>query len=225
MAEQIVVVGVGGFGRETLDVIEAINAVAESPVWEILGAVDDSPSDLNLKRLEARGIPFIGNVAGVPAAATVAIGIGSPKVRHMIHGQLAERGFAFASLIHPTAVVGSQVRIGDGAIICAGVSIGTNVALGKQIHLNPHSVIGHDTVLGDFVSVNPNATVSGECTLNAEVLLGAGALILQGLKVGARATIGAAACVTKDVQTASTVVGVPAVPLQLRSNNGDGAAP
>lgn len=206
----IVVVGAGGFGRETLDVIEAINAVAETPAWEIVGVVDDKPSEVNLRRLAARGIRYLGDLASVPPQVAVVIGVGSPRVRRQIHQEFSRLGVSFATLIHPTTIIGSQVRIASGSVLCAGVSIGTNVTIGEHVHLNPHAVVGHDTVLSDCVSVNPNATVSGDCEVEHSVLVGAAAVILQGLRVGAGSIVGAGACVVGDVAAGVTVKGVPA---------------
>ena len=56
MPEPLVIVGAGGFGRETVDVVEAINAAQRHARWQLLGVADDSPSTENLARLGARGI-------------------------------------------------------------------------------------------------------------------------------------------------------------------------
>ena len=56
MTTPIVVVGAGGFGRETLDVVEAVNAAASQPAFEVLGVVDDAPSAENLVRLKSREV-------------------------------------------------------------------------------------------------------------------------------------------------------------------------
>jgi sugar O-acyltransferase (sialic acid O-acetyltransferase NeuD family) len=208
MTDRLVVVGAGGFGRETLDVAEAMNR--EVARWDIIGVVDDAPSDLNLERLATRGVTYLGGLEDVPAGVVVAIGVGSPSARRRLHEAIAAHGFDFATLIHPTAVLGSELRLNSGSVICAGVSVGTNVSLGRLTHLNPHAVIGHDTILGDHVSVNPNATVSGDCIIGDEVLIGAGAVVLNQLEVGARAVVGGAACVVGDVPPGVTVSGVPA---------------
>jgi len=210
MSERLVVVGAGGFGRESLDVAEAMNDAAPQPVWEILGVVDDSPSEQNLVRLRDRNVPYLGDLACIPKASRVAIAVGAPHARRMLDDRLVRRGFEFAALIHPTAVTGSRVSMLSGAVICALVSIGTNVALGRHVHLNPQVVVGHDTRLDDFVSVNPNATLSGDCHVSTDVLIGAAALVLPGLHVGASATVGGGACVVKDVPERAVVKGVPA---------------
>jgi sugar O-acyltransferase (sialic acid O-acetyltransferase NeuD family) len=181
--------------------------------WELLGAYDDSPSDLNLARLEQLEVPYLGTTDDLVKRGerlAVAVGVGNPASRRQLVDKLGAAGAEFPVLAHPTAVVGSNARIGPGAVVCAHVSIGTNVELGAHVHLNPHSVIGHDAVLEDFVSVNPNATVSGEVRLGSRTLVGAGAVILQGLSLGSDVTVGAAACVVRSAGDAETLVGVPA---------------
>jgi sugar O-acyltransferase (sialic acid O-acetyltransferase NeuD family) len=210
MAEPLIVVGAGGFGRETLDVIEAVNATGNRPAWTLLGVVDDAPSEVNLERLRQRDVPFLGPLGVIPSHAWVALAVGSPGARAGLDARLVGRCAGFATLVHPTAVIGSRHRMGEGAIVCAHASIGTNVTLGRHVHLNPHAIIGHDAVLGDCVSVNPNATISGECVLEREVLVGAGSVILQGLRVGSTAVVGASGCVVKNIPAETVVKGVPA---------------
>lgn len=212
MTERIVIVGAGGFGRETLDVLEALIAAGEP--WHLLGVVDAGPRQIDLDRLEARGIVYLGtDDEWLPTAAgdeRFIVAIGSPAIRKRVTTSFADAGLRAATLIHPRAVIGSQSRIGEGVVVTSGVQVSTNVTIGDHTHLNPASILGHDATLAEYVSVNPGAIVSGNVVVETGVLLGAGSVVLQGLTVGAGATVGASACVTKDVSAGLTVVGVPA---------------
>lgn len=215
MAEDIVVIGAGGFGRETLDVIEAINAATAVPVWNVIGVVDDGPADMQRVRLQKRGVPLLGGLEAYTALAAscrFVVGVGAPLARARIAARLASCGRPPAALIHPAAVIGTSVSIGQGTVICGGVQVSTNVTLGSYVHLNPGAIIGHDSVLEDCVSVNPGAIISGEVRIGTGSLIGAGSVTLQGRSVGERAVVGAAACVTRDVGEKTTVTGVPARP-------------
>jgi len=207
----LVVIGAGGFGRETLDVVEAINHVHET--YRLIGVADDAPSDVFLERLAARGYRHLGSVDDWLASGAgdrYVVGVGTPATRAAIVVHVGDRVSAAAALVHPAASVGSQFVARDGTVVCAHATISTNVRLGRHVHVNPAAIIGHDSTCADHVSINPGATLSGEVTVATRVLVGAGAVVLQGLTIGPDAIVGAAACVTHDVAPGAVVKGVPA---------------
>ena len=209
----IVVIGAGGFGRETLDVVEAINRASGKEIFNVVGVVDDAPSGVNLERLRSRGTRYLGTIETLLASETsyaFLIGIGNPLVREQVSTRLVQAGHEPIIAVHPNATIGSGVTLGLGSIVCGGVQVSTNTVLGSHVQLNPNATIGHDSRLGDFVSINPAAVISGDVTIGRGVLVGAAAVILQGLTVGEKAIVGASACVVKDVVASKTVRGVPA---------------
>ncbi|GAB3029966.1 acetyltransferase [Parafrigoribacterium mesophilum] len=213
MSTPLVVIGAGGFGRETLDVVDAVNRAAGEPVFDLLGVVDDDPSLNNAARLNSRGIRYLGRSSEWLAGGNRAqylIGIGSPTLRQRVDEEFRTAGLTGAIVVHPAATVGSMVSIGEGSIICGGAQISTNVSIGRHVHVNPNATVGHDSLLNDFVSINPAATISGEVRVGTRTVIGAGAVVLQGLDLAENVLVGACACVTKNVPAGVTVMGVPA---------------
>lgn len=209
---RIVVIGAAGTGRETLDIIEAINSAGVHS-FQIEGVLDDSPDPTHLRRLDERSIPFLGTVddwlAKNHEPHIFSIGIANPKARAVIADKLLRAGHVPATLVHPRATLGSMVDVGEGSIIYSGVEITTNVVLGRFSVINSHATIGHDVILQDFVSVNPAASISGEVGLASHVLVGGGSTVLQGLSVGEGSIVGARALVTKSVPGGVIVKGIP----------------
>lgn len=204
----LVIVGMGGFGREVADIVDAINAV--EPTWNLLGFLDDSPYPRDADRISRLGLKHLGGTdADIPPASYV-IGIGSGVVRKRIARHLDAAGWSAATLIHPTATVGADTRIDDGSIVCAGVRLTTNIHLGAHVHVNLNCTVGHDSTLQAFTTLNPLVAISGNCRIGDEATLGTHSAVLPSLAVGARAVIGAGACVVRDVAPGITVKGVPA---------------
>lgn len=208
---RLVILGAAGVGRECADILEAVAAAGPAP--ELVGVLDDFPTELQVGRLEERGIPFLGTVdawlAASPEPHDFVVGIAAPPIRRMLAERMIAAGHTPFTLVHPDAVLGSQCTLGEGAVIYGGVRLTTNVHVGRYAMINPGVLIGHDTVLGDFVQINPGARISGEVRIEDGALIGASATVLQNLTVGEGAVIGAAALATKDFPAGAVVKGVP----------------
>lgn len=208
----LVIIGAGGFAREVHDVVESINDVAGTPVWDVLGFIDNHVDDPEL--IAERGVPHLGGdevLATLPAGTRYVIGIGNGAVRRSIDARATALGLEAAVLVHPTAWIGKhRVTLGPGSVVCAHVSITTNVRLGRHVHLNLNSTVGHEARLDDYVTVNPGATISGNVVLETEVMIGTGASVIQGKSVGAGSVIGAGAAVVRDIPAGVTAIGIPA---------------
>ena len=214
---QVVIIGGGGFARETLDVIEAHNNARPEVAIEVVAVVDATLDADAGALLAARSRPvsvFGGDeewlLEGDPSIPYL-VCVGDPAAKKRIDERYQAAGLrSHPGVVHPSACLGTEVTLGKGSVICAGAQLSTNVRTGRHVHVNPSATIGHDVVLADHVSVNPGAVVSGNVFVEEAVLIGAGAVVLERLRVGSGSVVGAAACVVRDVPTRSIVKGVPA---------------
>lgn len=214
MTRRLVIIGAGGFGREVLDVVEAINfewSTTGEQRFQVLGFLDDGDPDP--ATLEPYGVPHLGPVAllgTLPADVGYVIGIGSPQVRRKLDEQ--HTGRPCPTLIHPSVTKGRAVDLGPGSVVCAGVRLTNNIRVGRHVHLNLNSTVGHDARLGDYVTVSPLVAISGNVTLADEVMLGTGVTLNPGITVGEGAIVGSGGAALRDIEPGVTAVGVPAKP-------------
>ena len=108
--------------------------------------------------------------------------------------------------IHPAARIGKRLYIDHGM----GVVIGEFTEIGDDVTLYQGVTLG-----GVSPSENSDRqrNVKRHPTLHDGVIVGSGAQILGPIIVGRCARVGANAVVTRDVDPAVTVVGIPAKPL------------
>ncbi len=207
--QKVVIIGTGGFGREVLDVIEAVNLV--SPTYEILGFITEPGYHQPGDRINEA--PVLGyydwleaNRAGVKAIC----GVGAPAVRRRLVRKAEGLGVEFLSLVHPRAVLTRWVTLGSGSIITAGCILTNKIRIGNHVHLNLDCTVGHDAMLEDFVTVSPGVHVSGNVTLEKGCFIGTGANLIEGKTVGEWSVVGAGSVVVKDIPPNVTAVGIPA---------------
>ena len=198
----VVVVGGGGHGRVVLDVLRAAGA-------QIMGVVD--PSEEIEKRLPA-GVVRLGGDGWLEAADAEAIalvnGIGSvnvPTLRRTVFERWSDRGFAFARVVHPAAIVAADAVLGDGCQIMAGAIVQPGARIGADAIVNTGASVDHDCDIGAHVHIAPGVTLSGGVVVGEASHIGTGAIVIQNVRIGAGALVGAGVVVTRDVAAGARV--------------------
>lgn len=215
-AKPLVIFGTGGLAREIHQLVRDINARQQT--YEVLGWLD---SNAQMHGQQVHGLPVLGDAQWLSAypETLVAVGIGAPPTRRKIVLQLQELGHCkFATLIHPTAIIGQEVRIGEGVTICANVTTTDDYRIGNHVLINIMATIAHDDVLENFVTVAPAAVISGNVTIGEGTDIGTNATLIQGVSVGRWSVVGAGAVVTRPLPDNVTAVGAPAKPIKQRED-------
>ena len=213
MKNEVVIVGSGGFGREILWLIHEINQKSHQSgdLLNVKGFISSASQSI------INDIPVLGDdqwaVENLPKNTRVVIAIGNPDLRRKLASFYQSHGFKSPNLIHPNAIIGPSVQLGEGNLICAGAVLTTDITLGDYVIINLNATVGHDTVIGDFTTISPGANISGEAKIESDCEIGSGAVLLPGVHLEKEVILGAGAVATRNLSQSTTYIGIPARPM------------
>jgi sugar O-acyltransferase (sialic acid O-acetyltransferase NeuD family) len=206
--KRLIIISAGSFGREIS--VWARQAIDAGAPWMLKGFLDDRADIL---KKSSCILPILASPESYePAADDMFLcGIGTPRVKQAYCSQMAAKGAVFATLIHPTALVGQNVEIGAGSIIGPFTQMSCDIRIGSHVAFGTHSNTAHDTAIGDFAQISGSCEINGSAEVGEGAFLGSHATILPHAKVGAWSYVGAASVVLRRVLPGTKVFGNPAV--------------
>jgi sugar O-acyltransferase (sialic acid O-acetyltransferase NeuD family) len=208
------IISAGDFGREVCTWVG--QAIRSGAPWKLIGFLDSRPDALSGF---SYGLPVLASPESYQPAKDDAFlcAIGTPRIKQKYCALMEKKGASFATLIHPTAVIGHDVQIGEGSILGPFTQLSCDIRLGRHVSFGTHSNTAHDTRIGDFSQISGSCEINGHAVLEEGVFLGSHATILPKARVGAWAYVGAASVVLRRVAPGVKVFGNPAVPIGAAS--------
>jgi len=201
MKDKLIIIGASGHGKVVADIAIKMNK------WQSIAFLDD---DQSIKT--SMGLEVIGKTADASTykdEADFFVAIGSNATREKIQEKLIEQGSSVVSLIHPSAVIGSDVEIGIGSVVMAGVVVNSSSRIGKGCIVNTSSSLDHDNVIKDYVHISPGVMTAGSVEIGKSTWLGIGSVVSNNVNICNGCKVGAGAVVVKDITEPGTYVGVP----------------
>ena len=208
---RLLIVGAGGFAREALEAARAAAAAGTTDA-EPFGFLDD---DVRLQGGEIAGLRVLGPVAAVHdhPETCVVVCIGRPTAYTVRADVVARMGLdrdRMATIVHPTASIGSTCSLGVGSVVLANTVMTADVVLGEHVALMPQVVLTHDVVVEDYVTMASCVRLGGGVRVGTGAYLGSGVGVREFCRIGSRSMIGMNSLVTKDVPPERLWFGHPA---------------
>lgn len=204
--KNLIIIGAGGMGRTIFNIAQ--ESLGFLTTYIVKGFINDIPNALD-------GFigypPIIDSIVDyTPSDNDVFINAIGAIERIGCINQILNKGGNFINLIHKTARIGTNVKIGVGNIIGPFTTLGPDVRIGNYNMLQSYTVIGHDAIIGNYNRIDTHVTCVGGIKIENETTIHTSAVINHKVTIHDRATIGACSFVIRNVKENQTVFGIPA---------------
>lgn len=197
--KQLVIIGASGHGKVVAD-------IAKKNGYNEIIFLDDN-SELN----SCGQYKVVGNFDDVyKYSSDVFVAIGNHDIRKQMIESLEKSNYKLTTLIHPNAIVSTDVHIGDGTVVMPGAVINAGTKIGKGCIVNTSSSIDHDCTIGDYVHVSVGSHLAGTVVVGNNTWIGVGAIVSNNVTITEKCLLGAGAVVVKDITVPGVYTGIPA---------------
>lgn len=202
----VIVLGSGGHARVLIDVLQELGT-------EIMGITDP---DQTLWGQTLMNVDVLGPDEKIfdihPERILLVNALGSTKTtkaRQKLFETWQQRGYTFATVVHPKAVIARSVQLAQGVQVLAGAIINPHTTVGVNSIVNTGAVLEHDCTTKEHVHLAPGVRVAGNVTIGTGTHVGIGSTVIQGLIIGENCLVAAGAVVIHSVPDNAVVMGVP----------------
>jgi sugar O-acyltransferase (sialic acid O-acetyltransferase NeuD family) len=213
--KNIVLIGGGNQAHYTIDIIE------KEGKYNIVGIID-SIHEIGSDRF---GYKILGRQEDIIKLTKQyqiqggLITVGDNWIRYIISNQILNLipSFEFVNAIHPSVIIGNNVKLGVGITAMAGVIFNPKSKIGDFTFFATGAQIEHDCIISDFASVSAGSVTGGYVKLGKFSALTLGVTVLDRLEIGENTVVGAGSLVLKSLPSDVLVYGNPASIIRKRA--------
>ena len=211
MKKKIIIIGGGSL-------LNVCSEIIKLNKYHIYGYVNDSitiyPNTFKLK--------YLGNIKSLTKnhinKYKFVIAIGDNFIRMKAYKFLLNKfkKINLVNLIHPSVLIGHNVKMGQGNIFCPNTNININTQIGNLCIFNSKNSIDHDNLIENFVSTGPGVTTGGHVIIKNSVFLGINSSVKNNITMDQNSILAGGSFLRKNAKKNSIYSGVPSIFLKKR---------
>jgi sugar O-acyltransferase (sialic acid O-acetyltransferase NeuD family) len=195
--------GSGGAGRSAKEIADLQN------IWSEIVFIDDTVDAGIFKGIQR--MPFEQfKEKYTPHDAKVVIAMGEPEYKIALFSKVRNCGYSFANVIHPTAYISPDAKLGEGIIVQMGSMISVDALIGDNVTLEQYVVVAHDVVIDSHAQISAFVMAAGHCRIGEGTYIGIGVPIRDMITIGKNSIVSMGAVVQRDIPDDVIAMGNPA---------------
>jgi sugar O-acyltransferase (sialic acid O-acetyltransferase NeuD family) len=206
-----------GGGLHATYCIDIINKENKYNIIGIADSIKDTGTELLGYKIIGRQEQLKELIANYDIHAGI-ITIGDNWSRKIVYDCIKNQSpdFKFVNAIHPSTIIGMNVKLGVGIVIMAGCIINPNSIVGDFCFLATGAQIEHDCKIGDFASISAGSITGGKVNIGKYSAITLGVTIIDRLNIGENTVVGSGSLVTKDLPDNVIAYGSPSKIIRTR---------
>ena len=214
--KNIVLIGGGDQAHYTIDIIY------KEGKYNIIGIID-AQEEIGTKKFGYKIIGRQEDIKELIPKYTIdgaVISIGDNWTRYYIASQIKKLvpKFKFFNAIHPSCIIGKNVKFGEGVVAMAGVIFNPRAVVGDHTFFATGAQVEHDCNIGNYASISAGSVTGGYVTLGDFAAVTLGATIFDRTTIGKNTVVGAGSLVVKDLPDNVLAYGNPAKIIRQRKD-------
>lgn len=206
--KNIVLIGGGNQAHYTIDIVE------KEGKYNIVGIID-SIHEVGSDRFGYKILGRQENISQLIKEHNIeggVISIGDNWSRYYVYNQIIELvpTFTFVNAIHPSVIIGNNVKLGVGVVAMAGCIFNPKSQIGDFTFFATGAQVEHDCQIGDFSSISAGSITGGYVKLGKFSAITLGVTVVDRLEIGENTVIGSGSLVTKSLPDNVLAYGSPA---------------
>lgn len=204
MTKPLVMIGAGGHAAVLAEILlernrQLIAVVSPDLIKEnspLFGVTQISSDEELLTIYSPQDVELVNGVGSIPRN----------NIRSKLSTFFTEKGYTFARVISPKAILSNFLTLEEGVQVMPGAVIQVNTVVGKNSIINTGAIVEHDCTIGANNHIAPGVTLSGGVITDSDVHVGTGANIIQGIHIGQAAVVGAGTTISRNVPAGQVLI-------------------